>query len=96
MFFSFGSGSTQTRIMKELFSRAVGCGLRMSMVSGVESSGKVLFQSHSLGTWPRVTLISLSFAQCVVCACTDVVRGCEGTAINFQHLSRIKQRKSLW
>lgn len=70
------------------------------MVSGVESSGKVLpvkpFQSHSLGTWQRVTLISLSFAQCVVCARTDVLRGCGGTAINFQQLSRTTQRKSLW
>lgn len=49
----------------------MGCELRMAVVSGVESGGEILavtpFQSHCLGTWQSVTLISLSFAQCVAC-----------------------------
>lgn len=89
MFFSFGKGSTQSRIMKELFPGlwAVNWGCPWSLVW---RAGKVLsvkpFQPLSLGTWPRVTPISLSFAQCVVSACTDVFSECGSTAINFQHL----------
>lgn len=85
MSFSFGNGSTQTRIMKELFPGllAVNWGCPWSLVSKVLSVK--LFQPHSLGTWQRVTLISLSFAQCAVCACAEVLRGCGSTAIHFQH-----------
>lgn len=58
------------------------------MVSGMESREGPVSEALSAPLLRDLAEddADLSFAQCVVCACTDVLKGCGSTAINFQHL----------
>lgn len=71
----------------------MGCELSMSLVSGVESREGPVCEALS-GPLPGDLAegdTDLSVFCSVVCACTEVFRGCGNTAVNFQHLQETEK-----